>query len=254
MTRMFLVGALAVIATWISHSQTFLLEDSPDLRSAVGFDHRAGNMSERSDGSEQEFQSWRASGALFAVDSGAADSSLRPLKPRLLPENVSFMEKGLWGESGFLRKIGIASPLTPEVRKSEIALRRTMLTLHQIGGFVTLGLMASAAYSGQQILDGRDNYRGVHQAFVVATIASYSLTGLLAVLSPPPLIRRNEVSTTTIHKTLAWVHFAGMVVTPILGSLLNRRSSSYYDRARVHQVSAYITTGTLALSMIVLIF
>jgi hypothetical protein len=254
MMRMFLIRALAVVATPLLQSRTFLLADCPDLQPARGFDNSQRNMRERSDELEPEIQSRVTGETLFAVDSGAADSALHPLKPRLLPENVSFVERGLWGESGFLRNIGIASPLTPEVRKSEIALRRTMLTLHQIGGFVTLGLMASAAYSGRQILDGRDNFRGVHQAFVVATIASYSLTALLAVLSPPPLIRRNEVSTTTIHKTLAWVHFAGMVVTPILGSLLNRRSSSYYDRARVHQVSAYITTGTLALSMIVLIF
>jgi hypothetical protein len=130
-----------------------------------------------------------------------------------------------------------------------------MLTMHQIGGFVTLGLMATTVYYGQQSLNnpGIRTYRRYHQGFVAATIASYSATGLLAVLSPPPLIRRDEVSTTTIHKTLAWVHFVGMVVTPILGASL-RRSFKYDQLARFHQVSAYVTTGALAASLIVVTF
>jgi len=195
------------------------------------------------------------SASLFCTpeDTVVADTGSHIVKRKLLPDNMSFMEKGLWGEDGVMRKIGIASPLTPEVRKSELSLRRTMLTAHQIGGFTTLALMGTAAYFGQQIINGHNQYRGDHQTFVTATIISYGITGLLAILSPPPLIRRNEVSTTTIHKTLAWVHFAGMIVTPILGSMINRHAS-YDQRAHVHQVAAYITTATLALSMIVITF
>jgi hypothetical protein len=187
------------------------------------------------------------------LDSGATDSLPPSPKRKLLPDNMSFMERGLWGETGLFRKMGIASPLTPEVRKSELGLRRTMLTMHQIGGFVTLGLMGTAVFYGQKIIDGRDDLRGMHQTFVTATIISYSATGLLSILSPPPLIRRDEFSTTTLHKTLAWVHFAGMVVTPILGSMIGRHAD-YSQRARIHQVSAYITMTTLAASLIIITF
>ena len=130
-----------------------------------------------------------------------------------------------------------------------------MLTIHQIGGFVTLGLMGTAVYYGQMTLDNPRirAYRGNHQTFVTATIASYAATGLLAALSPPPLIRRDETSTTSIHKTLAWVHFAGMILTPILGASL-RRSFSYTQLAHFHQVSAYVTTATLAAALIVITF
>jgi hypothetical protein len=165
---------------------------------------------------------------------------------------MSFLEHDLWDEDGFLRKIGIAGSLNTESRKEELTARRTMLTMHQIGGFVTLGLMGTAAYAGQMALDGKRSFRNVHQTFVTATIATYSATALLAALSPPPLIRRDEVSTTTIHKTLAWIHFAGMIVTPILGSTITRRSPP--ARAHVHQISAYITTATFAASMIVITF
>jgi len=196
---------------------------------------------------------------LALTDSAKIDSTPVVPKRSLLPNNMSFMERTLWGEKGVLRGIGIASSLTPETRKSELALRRTMLTIHQIGGFVTLGLMGTAVYYGQRTLDNFyhydnfRNYRRTHEAFVTATIISYSATALLAALSPPPFIRRDEVSTTTIHKTLAWVHFAGMIVTPIIGASL-RHSMNELQLARYHQVAAYITTAALAASLIVITF
>lgn len=181
------------------------------------------------------------------------DSLPLMMKPRLLPEKISFMEKGLWGENGLFRTLGIAAPLTPESRKSELSLRRTMLTAHQIGGFVTLGSMITAAYFGQKIIDGDRGYVTNHKIFVTTTIISYSATGLLAVLSPPPMIRRDEASTTTLHKTLAWVHFTGMILTPILGSMISKRATDS-QVAHFHQISAYTTTAALAASLIVITF
>jgi hypothetical protein len=192
------------------------------------------------------------------------DSLPRTTVRRLLPENISFMEKALWGEDGFLRATGIASPLTPQVRKSELSLRRAMLVTHQIGGFLTLASMVTAVYFGQKSLNDpnsgqrSDPYRGRHQTFVTTTIVLYSGTGLLAILSPPPSIRRNEISTTTIHKTLAWVHAIGMIVTPILGATVLKRGpiGRYLDvnQARYHQISAYATTAVFAASLIVVTF
>jgi len=182
------------------------------------------------------------------------DSIAAAPKTRLLPANISFMERALWGENGIVRGLGLEPPLSPDERRSELSLRRTMLTTHQIGGFVTLGLMGGAVYFGQKIIDGHPEYRRNHQYWVTATIISYSATGLLAILSPPPLIRRNEVSTTTIHKTLAWIHVAGMIITPILGGMIKRRSKDAMQSERIHQVSAYLTTATFAASMIVVTF
>ena len=180
--------------------------------------------------------------------------SFTETQPKLLPDKMSFMERGIWGENGLVRKLGIASPLTPDVREHELKVRRFMLTAHQIGGFTTLGLMLAAAYFGQRVIDGHTNLGDTHQMLVTATIFSYSLTGLLAVLSPPPLIRRDEESTTTIHKTLAWIHVAGMIVTPILGSLIGGRRHFNIDKAHYHQIAGYITTAVFATSMIVVTF
>jgi hypothetical protein len=190
----------------------------------------------------------------------AADSekpgATQTIRSKLLPENISWMEKALWGENGFVRTIGIASELTPEVRKHELAVRRTMLTIHQIGGFVTLASMITTVYYGQRYLTTGDlAYRDMHKTFIPITIGLYATTGLLAVLSPPPLIRRdNETSTTTIHKMLAWVHFTGMILTPILGKALKNSGASYYDQARYHQIAAYVTTAAFAAAMITVTF
>jgi hypothetical protein len=192
---------------------------------------------------------------LYALaDSPPADSVTPPPKRRLLPNNLSIMEKGLWGESGVLRGIGLVPSLTPEERRSELSLRRTMLTVHQVGGFVTLALMCTAAYYGQRVIDGQRELRNNHFTFVYATLGSYSATAALSVLAPPPSIRRDEISTTTIHKTLAWVHVAGMIVTPILGGMIRRRSGSSVQSERFHQIAGYFTTATFAASMIVVTF
>ena len=198
---------------------------------------------------------------LVPGDTSASDSSAViekvPAAParKLLPDNMSFVERSLWGEDGILRSTGIASPLTPEVRKSELSLRRTMLTMHQIGGFVTVGLMATTLYYGQMSLTNPAirSYRRSHQTSVTFTIISYGATGALAALSPPPFIRRDEVSTTTIHKTLAWVHFVGMIATPILGASL-KRSFQYDKLARFHQIAGYVTGGTLLASLLIVTF
>lgn len=186
------------------------------------------------------------------------DTIPQQVKPNLLPKNMSIMEKGLWGENGFLRTAGLAPELTVETRKSELNLRRTMLSIHQIGGFTTLGLMLATCYYGQKIIDGgvngRRDYEKTKYLFVNLTISAYTLTGLLAILSPPPMIRRDEVSTTSIHKTLAWFHVAGMIITPILANTITSHRQFHMDKAHVHQVAGYITTAIFASAMIVITF
>lgn len=169
----------------------------------------------------------------------------------LLPEKMSFMEKFLWSKEGLLRKIGIASPLTQQSRSREIQLRRTMLTIHQTAGLLTMGLMLTQTISGQLWLDGKFSTPKLHRTLGWFSVGGYSLTALISVFVPPPLVRRSEFSTITVHKTLAWLHFAGMVATPILGKLINQ-SSDYYRTARIHQISAYVTTAIYTTAMVVI--
>jgi hypothetical protein len=205
---------------------------------------------------KEAFNSFRALDTVEAGSPAMTDSLPPPPKAHLLPENISFGEKLFWGENGIFRSVGIAGPLSPGERKNELDVRRFMLTTHQISGFVTLALMITAAYYGQRTLDnnGSKTFGNTHIKFVDATIATYSLTALLAVLSPPPLIRRDEESTTTLHKTLAWIHAIGMIVTPILGSYVESKRHLNINDAHYHQVAGYITTGIFATSLIVITF
>jgi hypothetical protein len=178
-------------------------------------------------------------------------------RPKLLPENLGFFERNLWSENGLFRSMGIAAPLTPESRKSELKLRRAMLVAHETSGFVTLGLMLTTVYYGQKVLDNYPaslSLRRTHIGFADATIATYSLTGLLSLLSPPPTIRRDEMSTLSYHRALAWVHVTGIILTPIIAALAKNRGASDMSIYRIHQVSAYITTTAFAASMVVITF
>jgi hypothetical protein len=180
--------------------------------------------------------------------------TLLQAKPKLLPNKMSLMEKILWGENGLTRKIGLVDSLSPLEREHELSIRRTMLTTHQIAGFATLALMLTADYFGQKRIDGSRSAGDTHQALVAATIVSYSATALLAILSPPPLIRRSEESTTTLHKTLAWIHAAGMIITPIIGSMIGGRRRFNINKAHFHQILGYATTAIFASAMLVVTF
>lgn len=196
-----------------------------------------------------------------------SDSTVVPKsKMKLLPDNLSPMESFLWGEGGIMRSTGWF-PLTPESRKSELGVRRTMLTAHQIGGFLTFGLFIPTLIIGQRNLTNWNNasnggrldrkLNNLHQMMGMLTFSSYMATASLAIFAPPPLIRRGDWSTTTLHKTLAWVHFVGMIATPILGSLSGSKSlslSAAQNLRTIHQITAYTTFAAFSASMIILTF
>lgn len=181
--------------------------------------------------------------------SGLADPADEPEADPLLPEVLGPGERMLWGPHGLMRTVG-AFPLTEESREKELGLRRGMLTAHQVGGFLTLGSMIATAYAGQMISNGESGYGGAKRILVNTTIAGYFTTALLALLTPPPVIRRPGWNSVSTHKALAWVHFTGMIITPILGRMLDGEK----DVQALHQVSGYATTAAFAGAMLVITF
>lgn len=179
----------------------------------------------------------------------------------LLPEILSPGERLMWGEHGLMRKIG-AFPLTEEGRERELGLRRTMLTVHELAGFATLAAMLTTVTYGQLTLNGHTSLGETHRTWAYATIGSYFFTAAMSLLSPPPMIRRKEWSTISVHKGLALIHFSGMILTPLLakGLALHERGSGASgekidrDKAHIHQISGYITTAAFAGAMIAVTF
>jgi hypothetical protein len=186
----------------------------------------------------------------FAQSDSAAFTS-DSISIKLLPEKLSPMKRFLWGERGLMRITGIA-PLNLQSREKELKVRRKMLIAHQVLGVTTLGAMILADYTGQKTLNGSSHFAGIHKKVVGVTIGTYFLTAAAALFAPPPLIVRKKWNNIKTHKLLAYLHFSGMVLTPILAPHLV--GNSYSKQAQFHQVSAYVTTSLFASAIIVLKF
>ena len=55
----------------------------------------------------------------------------------LLPDRMIFTQRFLWGENGLFRITGISS-LNTKQREKELKLRRSMLKIHQIIGYLNI--------------------------------------------------------------------------------------------------------------------
>ncbi len=181
------------------------------------------------------------------------DSLEQARKRRLLPKNISLMERTFWGENGIFRITGIA-PLTPESRKEELQIRRIMLTMHQAAGIATLGLMIATVVVGQKYVDGDFTLYDTKRILGNATLIAYMTTAGFSLFAPPPAIRRDEWDSISTHKLLAVIHFTGMIVTPILANRIASFNGDYNQKVRLHQISAYITTVAFSVSIISLAF
>jgi hypothetical protein len=171
----------------------------------------------------------------------------------LLPEKMGFVKRAFWGEHGLMRTLKI-SPLTQAGREKELRVRRTMLKLHQFMGIATVAGMVTSIYFGQQIKSGHYEYVHNMDVFGVTSAGLYGTTALLQLLAPPPLILRKDKggwSSIRVHKTLAYVHFTGVIATAVSGRYLHNNG---YDKITIHQVSAYFTTAALAGAMVVMTF
>ncbi len=182
-----------------------------------------------------------------------ADSLAEARKRRLLPKNISLMERAFWGESGVFRATGIA-PLTPESRKEELEVRRLMLTAHQTAGIATLGLMIATVIVGQRYIDGDFTLYDTKRRLGNATVIAYMTTAAFSLFSPPPAVRRDEWNSISTHKLFAVIHFTGMILTPILANRIASPSGDYNQKVRIHQTAAYITTAAFSASIISLAF
>jgi hypothetical protein len=132
----------------------------------------------------------------------------------------------------------------------KLELRRKMLQLHQLGGFVTLGLMGTTVVLGQ--LNYSDKYGGGgdterfmvwHRWFGISTAVVFAATGALAVFAPSPLEKRVRFDTATVHKVSLAVATAGMIAQIILGPVIASKQGqlSQRDFALAHQIVGYTT-------------
>ena len=164
----------------------------------------------------------------------------------LIPKRMIFTQRALWGNKGLLRKFGIF-PLNVEQREKELKLRRSMLKIHQIIGYLTLAGMVTQGFLGGKLYNNWE--RGLyntHKTVGNLTSISYFTGAGLSLFSPPPLINKKSKGFSSIkaHKYLASVHFSAMLATNIFK---NRNK-------QIHKISAYTAVGSFAAAVLVFNF
>ena len=164
----------------------------------------------------------------------------------LLPNRMIFTQRALWGNNGLLRKVGIF-PLNVEQREKELKLRRSMLKIHQVIGYLTLAGMVTQGFLGGKLYNNWE--RGLyntHKTVGNLTSISYFTGAGLSLFAPAPLINKKSKGFSSIkaHKYLASVHFSAMLATNIFK---NRNK-------QIHKISAYTAVGSFAAAVLVFNF
>ena len=164
----------------------------------------------------------------------------------LIPKRMIFTQRALWGNKGLLRKFGIF-PLNVEQREKELKLRRSMLKIHQIIGYLTLAGMVTQGFLGGKLYNNWE--RGLyntHKTVGNLTSISYFTGAGLSLFAPPPLINKKSKGLSSIkaHKYLASVHLSAMLAT----NIFKKRNQ------QIHKISAYTAVGSFAAAILVFKF
>ena len=156
-----------------------------------------------------------------------------------LPSNMPLVKKLLWGKDGFVRKLNLA----PDSRTEELQLRSKMLQLHQKLGLLNLGLMSFQMYLGTEMYNerNRDN-ANIHRYLGYSTFSIYMTTAGLQLFAPPAFRYSKGYSSIKIHKYLSYIHFTGMILTPISGYYLAKNPND--NNMRPMDIHKSITTIT----------
>lgn len=145
----------------------------------------------------------------------------------------------------------------------QLAKRRTMLGLHQIGGFLTVGSLAATVVLGQ--LDYSDKYggggdvgtyRAWHRWVAVGSSIIFAGTASLALFAPASIERPTRLDTATIHKIAMTVAAAGMAAQIVLGIITASKEGQSVQRdfALAHQIVGYTTLAASLTGFSVLTF
>jgi hypothetical protein len=128
-----------------------------------------------------------------------------------------------------------------------------MLKMHQRFGLITLApLIATIATSS--LAGGRHSTatgRDVHAGLGSFTVDMYSMAAYFAIRAPkiPGTTVRGPIR---LHKTLAWVHGSGMILTPILGAMALSQEDAgekVHGIAKVHSAVATVTYTAFGLAI-----
>jgi hypothetical protein len=154
-----------------------------------------------------------------------------------------------------LEDLGISPTQTKGNAQAQALLdkRSHMLKVHQRLGLITIAsfaatLVTSVFAGGRQT---SSTTRDLHAALGTATAGMYFATAYFAIRAPkiPGTKTRGPIR---LHKTLAWIHGPGMVLTPILGEMAFAQKSNgrrIHGIASLHGPVAIVTGGAFGLAV-----
>lgn len=132
--------------------------------------------------------------------------------------------------------------------------RSHMLKLHQRYGLIAAVPLAATVLSGS-FAGGRSSSSGsrnLHAALGITSAGLYSISAYYAIAAPkiPGIETRGNIR---LHKALAWVHGAGMILTPILGDMAyqqRQRGEKVHGIASAHGGVAVTTVAAYAAAIL----
>jgi len=125
--------------------------------------------------------------------------------------------------------------------------RSHMLKLHQRYGLIALAPLLATVLTGGGAKDSSTSSgsRNLHAALGLTSVTFYSLSAYYAIAAPK--IEGTEArGRIRLHKALAWVHGAGMILTPILGALAYQQKQ---NGEHVHGIAS--AHGTVAVTTVI---
>ena len=132
--------------------------------------------------------------------------------------------------------------------------RRThMLAVHQRLGLITAGALAATIISSAGA-GGRSTgstSRDLHAALGAGTAGLYFFTASYAIRAPR-IAGTHTRGPIRLHKSLAWVHGTGMILTPILGAMAfdqKSKGEKVHGIASYHAPVAWVTTAAYGLAI-----
>ena len=144
----------------------------------------------------------------------------------------------------------------PQLQK-DLDARSDMLKIHQTLGLITAVPMTATFILGLttagNVANGSTD-TGLHATLGISTVALYSTTACFAIFAPKPKGLKPS-GASEIHQVLSWIHMPLMIITPLLGDMVNDRIANHQpvgDLGTIHGIAAGTLLASYLASMTVM--
>jgi len=183
------------------------------------------------------------------VSTGPQGSTAPPPEQKPAPSTSSSPQEPSLEDLGITATQAKGNPQTQTLLDK----RSHMLKIHQRLGIITIepfaATLITSAFAGGRKTSSTD--RDLHAILGASTVGLYAATAYFAIRAPkiPGIKTRGPIR---LHKTLAWIHGPGMVLTPILGEMAFAQKSNgerIHGIARLHGPVAIATGAAFGLAV-----